>query len=43
MHEDTSIMMVKAINRRSIINEEEDEDDYDVNVPFELARCYGYD
>ena len=21
----------------------EDEDDYKVNVPFELARCYGYD
>ena len=27
-------MMVNDINRRSIINEEEEEDDYEVNVQF---------
>ena len=30
-------MSLHGINRRSIINEEDEEDDYDVNVPFELA------
>ena len=36
-------MIVNAIHRRSIINKEDEEDEYDVNVPFELANCYGYD
>ena len=39
-----NIMMVHDINRRTEINEDsEDEDDYEVNVPFELACCYGDD
>ena len=36
-------MTVNDINRRTEINEEEDEDDYEVNVPFEIAGCYGHD
>ena len=38
-----SIMMVNDINRRTEIKEDsEDEDDYEVNVPFEIEGCYGY-
>ena len=36
------IMIANSIHRGSISNEE-DEDDYDVNVQFELANCCGYD
>ena len=35
--------MVNDINRRTEIKEDsEDEDDYEVNVPFEIEGCYGY-
>ena len=38
-----SIVIVHDINIRSINNEEDEEYDYVVNVPFELACCDGYD
>ena len=34
---------VNDISRLSVINEEYEENDYDVNVPFELEGCYGYE
>ena len=36
-------MIVNDINRRSRINEEDEEDDYDVSIQCEDAGCYGYD
>ena len=39
-----SIMMVNDINRRTVNNKDsEDEDDYEVHVPFEIGGCNGYD
>ena len=38
-----SIMILLDINRRPITNEEDEEYDYDVKVPFEPAVCAGYE